>query len=753
MVSCLHDPITEEVKVDQEEEEGKESLKNQSLSEPKKPFLLNDQLDLCLPGLEDFSLSFADSFLDFDSIMDDFGENPVEFGSENGELGIVQKSFEVCNDEFCGETQVKEELIGDGFYGKVASSEGSVQEEGEIQVVKKGTHGFCDTNKVEEELNGDGFCGKLADFGSSIEEELGKVILDGSNGSTSLGVNVNDVTSGGKIDGDSKCGWIDNGNSDGFESGYMVKSNDSYEENCEDVSLHVDELKSGNIVIDNGNEMRTGDSDNDDNESDRDLESESKSLSSSSSSSSSSDDEDEEESGDEKKADNEDRIAGGKLDIEEGEIMLCDADEMVAWSDDEEDEDGGRAMAGPIMSKNELQVLPPVPSVNVTLQPHHQIQPVGIVSSIIGAQVIVEGVENHNPLNEGSIVWITESRSALGIVDEVFGPVKNPYYIVRYNSETDVPANIQQGTLISFVAEFANHVLHDKNIYKKGYDASNENDEEMSDELEFSDDEKEAEYRRMLKMKKRGTNDPKLGTKKKDKRKLKNRSGNWNYDPVAMGKASAEDNKPQIDHDQHLVHPSVGASVDQSSGLAGGHAMVPFAPRAQAPSFYPPNGNWTNGFPGQQPQSMGLPTGIPGNGIQWVPQSHPQQLYQMPLPTSISLQHQSNIIPGLPFNFVLPGGQANFGGGQTFAPWMGQNVFNQSPFGMGLPGQQTSLAGNVEGQAVQPNGPQLGYDPNLRPSPVTSGRPNGRGIGGGGRNAHQNTGGRFGRGRGRHRGR
>ncbi|KAL2520049.1 H/ACA ribonucleoprotein complex non-core subunit NAF1 [Forsythia ovata] len=85
---------------------------------------------------------------------------------------------------------------------------------------------------------------------------------------------------------------------------------------------------------------------------------------------------------------------------------------------------------------------------------------------------------------------------------------------------------------------------------------------------------------------------------------------------------------------------------------------------------------------------MGLPTGMPGNGIQWVPQPHPQQLYQMPLSTGISLQHQSNTIPKLPFNFILLGGQANFGGSPTFAPWIGQNVFNQSPFGMGLPGQQ-----------------------------------------------------------------
>ncbi|CAI9759934.1 unnamed protein product [Fraxinus pennsylvanica] len=747
MVS-LHDSITEEVRVEQEE--GLENPKNQSLSELKKPFLLNDQLDLCLPGLEDFSLSFADSFLDFDSVMADFGETPVHFGSKDTEFGVVEKSLEVDKDEFVGKTLVKEELNGDGFCGEVRLLESLGQEEGEIGIVKKGADGFCETNKVEEELKGDAFCGKLADYRCLIEEEMGKVTLDRSNGSTSLGVNVNDVTTEGQGGGDmtDKCEF----------------PNDNYAEYSEDVSLHEDELKSGNIVIDNGKEMGIGDSNNGEDDSDSDLESENKnSLSSSSSSSSSSEEEDEdeddddeeeeeEESGDEKKADNEVGFAGGKLDIEEGEIMLSDADEMVAWTEDGDDDDGERGMAGPIRSKNELKVLPPVPSVNVILEPHHQILPVGMVLSILGAQVIVEGVENHNPLNEGSILWITESRSALGIVDEVFGPVKNPYYIVRYNSETEVPANIQQGTLISFVPEFVNHVLHDKSLYQKGYDASGENDEEKSDELEFSDDEKEVEYRRMLKMKKRGTDDPKLGTKKKDKKQFKNRSGNWNCDQVAMGKASAGDNNLLVDQNQHLVRPPVGPSMDQGSGMVSGHAMVPpFAPRAQTPGFCPPNGNWTNGFPCQQAPSMGLPPGLPGNGIPWLPQTHPQQLYQMPLPTGVSLQHQSNTIPGLPFNFVLPGGQVNFGGGHTFAPapWMGQNVFNQSPFGMGLQGQQTSLPVNVEGQVTQLNG----YDPNLPTSPVTSGRPHDRGIGSGGRNMHQNRGGRFGRGRGRQRGR
>jgi H/ACA ribonucleoprotein complex non-core subunit NAF1 len=117
---------------------------------------------------------------------------------------------------------------------------------------------------------------------------------------------------------------------------------------------------------------------------------------------------------------------------------------------------------------------------------------------VMGERVIVEGSVQHNPLNEGSILWITESRTPLGIVDELFGPVKNPYYLLRYNSEEEVPAGVSAGTSVSFVAEFADHILNMKELYAKGYDASGDNDEELADEPEFSDDEKEVEYKRSL---------------------------------------------------------------------------------------------------------------------------------------------------------------------------------------------------------------------------------------------------------------
>lgn len=125
---------------------------------------------------------------------------------------------------------------------------------------------------------------------------------------------------------------------------------------------------------------------------------------------------------------------------------------------------------------------------------------------ILGDRVIVEGSVKHNPLNEGSILWITQTRSPLGLVDEVFGPVKSPFYLIRHNSDEDVPPGISVGTTVSFVTEFASYVLNNNNaVYQKGYDLG---EDEVDDEVEFSDDEKEAEYRRALRQAKRGSNNP-----------------------------------------------------------------------------------------------------------------------------------------------------------------------------------------------------------------------------------------------------
>uniref|UniRef100_J3M8N3 H/ACA ribonucleoprotein complex non-core subunit NAF1 n=1 Tax=Oryza brachyantha TaxID=4533 RepID=J3M8N3_ORYBR len=221
--------------------------------------------------------------------------------------------------------------------------------------------------------------------------------------------------------------------------------------------------------------------------------------------------------------------------LEEGELMLA--------SDDNDDDE---APKGPLKSKHEVEILPPVPKIEVQLEPHHQTLPVGTISAIMGERVIVEGSVQHNPLNEGSILWITERRTPLGIVDELFGPVKNPYYLVRYNSAEEVPAEISAGTAVSFVADFADHILNMKELYAKGYDGSGENNEEQSDP-DFSDDEKEAEYKRSLRLAKRQTDRQHEGKKTSgDKKRAQPRGAGFRKDvPLRDRDGPTPGRKPQ----------------------------------------------------------------------------------------------------------------------------------------------------------------------------------------------------------------
>lgn len=526
----------------------------------------------------------------------------------------------------------------------------------------------------------------------------------------------------------------------------------------------------------------------DEKESESDSESESESsASSSSTSSSSSDDDDEEEDEDEELKKEEvkevKRGLGGAGELEEGEIEDVDREEMTCGIDDDEedeedevemiagidvdiddgDEIGGGATEGPIRSKNELQVLPPVPQVNVVLQPHHQMLPVGVVLSVLGVQVIVEGVEKHNPLNEGSILWITESRVALGLIDEIFGPVKAPYYVVRYNSESEIPAKIHVGTSISFVQDFANHVLNDKNLYEKGYDASGENDEELSDEAEFSDDEKEAEFKRRQKMGKRGMNDQKPGNRKNNRKKVKNKDGIWrNGRPSVpqmdgVGQLPPNQNQCPVSHVPASLDHGNCSTSSMGQGFVGGTGLAPqLQHMVQNTGFSTsPTAVWTDGTPPQQPQSTFFPNLFPTNCLSWPSQNYQQHPYQPMMNSGLFLQQSSQM--SLP-NVGLPGGPSNFFAGPTYAPWQGlvrQNGLNQT-IGQGLPQQLARPSINAGQGIVPPNGLHVEQN-NLQQAAVLRGSieaPQQFNMGASssrGRKPYQRGGGRFAGGRVRHR--
>ena len=125
----------------------------------------------------------------------------------------------------------------------------------------------------------------------------------------------------------------------------------------------------------------------------------------------------------------------------------------------------------------------------------------GIIAAVVGEMVTVQAATVSKALDLGSVLWM-QDRKPLGRIDDLFGPVMSPFYAVRFASVNEAAVwKLQLKEKVYFSQEFASFVLP-ASIHNKGSDASAKHDEEPAeDELDFSDDEKEAEHKRMLKLK------------------------------------------------------------------------------------------------------------------------------------------------------------------------------------------------------------------------------------------------------------
>jgi H/ACA ribonucleoprotein complex non-core subunit NAF1 len=216
-------------------------------------------------------------------------------------------------------------------------------------------------------------------------------------------------------------------------------------------------------------------------------------VSSSESSSSDSSDEDSEDEG-----------GHPLLSIEETARML-----MAADGDGEGDGDGaGRSKgAGSVLrTKNEMpEEVFPKPEVTIT--PEMKIEPLGTIETILENIVVIKSQTpgEVQVIEVGSVVC-KEDRTVIGALSDVWGNVKDPRYTLMLAEEKEVQElGLAVGMTIYYSVEHAQYVFTQPLKEVKGTDASNLHDEEVAaDEMEFSDDEKEAEYRRQQKMKKRG---------------------------------------------------------------------------------------------------------------------------------------------------------------------------------------------------------------------------------------------------------
>ncbi|GCC36615.1 hypothetical protein chiPu_0015110 [Chiloscyllium punctatum] len=100
--------------------------------------------------------------------------------------------------------------------------------------------------------------------------------------------------------------------------------------------------------------------------------------------------------------------------------------------------------------------------------------------------VIVKSLKDMPPVNEETILFRKDNAS-VGKVFEVFGPVSQPFYVLRFNSTEDVTVKeIKLQEMLYFapaVKDFTQYIFAEHLKQEKGSDASWRNDQEPPAEV------------------------------------------------------------------------------------------------------------------------------------------------------------------------------------------------------------------------------------------------------------------------------
>ncbi|UKZ66465.1 uncharacterized protein TrAtP1_007638 [Trichoderma atroviride] len=189
------------------------------------------------------------------------------------------------------------------------------------------------------------------------------------------------------------------------------------------------------------------------------------------------------------------------LGIEETARILM---ETEGGSDDEGDR-GKSSGSGYVRTKNEIPE-EIIPKPEVTITPEMAIEELGVIEHIVENIMLVKAFTpgEYQVLDSGSVLCNSE-RVVIGVIAETIGKVLQPMYTVMFNSAEEVKElGLEVGAKVFYPVDHASYVFTEPLKNLKGSDASNLHDEEIADEeIEFSDDEKEAEYKRSLKQKKK----------------------------------------------------------------------------------------------------------------------------------------------------------------------------------------------------------------------------------------------------------
>ena len=193
-------------------------------------------------------------------------------------------------------------------------------------------------------------------------------------------------------------------------------------------------------------------------------------------------------------------------DADDGELM--DPEEMVRLLMAESADDAGATGKAKVKTLNEVDEQYEKPDIKVTNET--QITELGKVEAVVDNLVLVKAKTSgdYQVLESGSALCLKDF-TIIGKISEQIGRVEEPRYSIGFNDSTEIATlGITKDTPIYYVDAHSTFVFTEPLRKQKHTDASNLHDEETN-EVEFSDDEAEAEFKRQQKQAKKARQEAK----------------------------------------------------------------------------------------------------------------------------------------------------------------------------------------------------------------------------------------------------
>ncbi|TKA30434.1 hypothetical protein B0A50_02661 [Salinomyces thailandicus] len=185
------------------------------------------------------------------------------------------------------------------------------------------------------------------------------------------------------------------------------------------------------------------------------------------------------------------------------------AAKMLMAGEGDDDDDGKKGGKGgadrqPRTANEVREEVVPKPDIQITEE--MKITELGTIENTVEGMVLIKGATpgEYQVLEAGSVLC-NEKRDVIGAVAETFGRVEAPMYSVAFTNAQEIEEfGLKHASKVFYVDAHSTFVFTQPLKNLKGTDASNLHDEEIAEEeMEFSDDEAEMEFKRQKKMAKK----------------------------------------------------------------------------------------------------------------------------------------------------------------------------------------------------------------------------------------------------------